>query len=258
MAKKRKKTKDKEAAAKDGNVILFTALSMILLAFFIVLNSIATLDQNRKLEALGSLVGSFGILPGGVLPDKGEKLLPHESPIVSEGEMFDDSMGSLEKYIVQYQLAKEIDFRYSGGDITIALSSEFLFREGTDKIRGEALALLNMVTKLVGTVESKVRIESYLDSKEAEKNGDNPWDFSLSRAIGIMYYMIRNGEILPGRFSVGGYGETKQKKEASGNLKRSTARVEITLLGDVDVRESKEEGTYRYKGFSFRLKGGEK
>jgi len=255
MAKRRKKKKKTmEEAAKDGNVILFTALSMILLAFFIVLNSIATLDQNRKLAALGSLVGSFGILPGGVLTDKGEKLTPYESPIVAEGEMFEDSMRSLEKYVVQYQLTKDIDFRYSGGDITIAINSELLFKEGTVRIRHEALSLLNIITRLAGAVESKIMVEGYVDAGEIVKFGGDPWDLSLSRGIEIMEYMTVNGEISPYRFSVGGYGAAKPRKASPGDMRRSASRVEIVLLGDIDIRSGEEDGVYDYKGFKFGFK----
>jgi len=125
MAKKKKKEADE--VAKDGNVVLFTALSMILLAFFIVLNSLAVVDTNRKLSALGSLLGSFGVLPGGLLTTDGESLLPYESPIVSEGEHFSENMEAVEKYIVKYQLVDEVGFTFEGTNLVVSVSSDLLF-----------------------------------------------------------------------------------------------------------------------------------
>ena len=63
-----KKNKDEAESnsAEAGIRVMTVALFIILLAFFIVLNSIAVVDERNTLEALGSLTGSFGILPGGL------------------------------------------------------------------------------------------------------------------------------------------------------------------------------------------------
>jgi len=49
-------------ADQCGIRILIISLFIILLSFFVVLNSISVVDERAKLEALGSLIGSFGIL----------------------------------------------------------------------------------------------------------------------------------------------------------------------------------------------------
>ena len=53
-----------EEPEKDEFIVLFTALSMILLAFFIMLNTMAVIDPVRSRKAIDSLVGSFGMMPG--------------------------------------------------------------------------------------------------------------------------------------------------------------------------------------------------
>lgn len=62
---KQKKGQSQGGSGQAGIRVLTVALFIILLAFFIVLNSIAVIDESRTLAALGSLIGSFGILPGG-------------------------------------------------------------------------------------------------------------------------------------------------------------------------------------------------
>ena len=58
--------KKKETIEEGGGsfMMMFVTLSLILLAFFILLNSLAVLDAKKKRMALGSLLGSFGIMPG--------------------------------------------------------------------------------------------------------------------------------------------------------------------------------------------------
>ncbi len=257
MAKKKKK-KEAEESAKDGNVVLFTALSMILLAFFIVLNSIATLDQNRKLAALGSLIGSFGILPGGVLTEKGKRLLPYESPVVEKGEnMFDESMRAIERYIVEYQLAENVGFTYEGGNLTISIRSDYIFHPGTAKLKQESLPFLDLVTRLVSSVSNKVWVEGHLDKGEAASIQTDPWELSLNRAIEVMSYTVERGNISPERFSVGGYGASKPAREVSWVRRRIDGRVDITLLGEVMPEKKGKRGVFNYKGFTFTLKNGD-
>ena len=56
----------------DSFLVLITTLNMLLLAFFIVLNSIAVRDERKERKALDSLLGTLGILSSGVSPGKSE------------------------------------------------------------------------------------------------------------------------------------------------------------------------------------------
>ena len=85
MAKRRKKAAGGGGgggmSAEDAFAVMFTSLNLILLSFFILLNSIAVVDNNRQRRALGSLRGSFGILLGGENPDSNSgKSLHREMP----------------------------------------------------------------------------------------------------------------------------------------------------------------------------------
>ncbi len=63
---KKKKGQSDDSGSAAGFRSMNVALSAILLAFFIVLNSLGAVDEKAMLTALGSLTGSFGILPGGL------------------------------------------------------------------------------------------------------------------------------------------------------------------------------------------------
>ena len=249
MAKKKKK--EVEERVVDGNVVLFTALSMILLAFFIVLNSIAVVDQNKKLEAWGSLLGSFGILPGGVLLNEGDNLLPYESPIVEQGEMYQDTKRVMERYIVEYQLTKDVGFTYEGKNLTISINNDFLFLPGKTELDRKNLPFLNLVTRLIGTVDNKVRIEGYAGEREGRNSSLNIWDLALLRGISTMEHMVEKGRISPERFSIGAYTNKEGFEGRDKKSGKTFGRIDITLLGDVRVGNKDDDGLYRYKGFIF-------
>ena len=61
----KRRAPEPEEPEADGFVVMMTSLSMIMLAFFIVLNTMATITQVKVMKALDSLYGSFGPLSGG-------------------------------------------------------------------------------------------------------------------------------------------------------------------------------------------------
>jgi hypothetical protein len=46
-------------------IMLYCSLFLILLTFFVVLASMSIVDSKRQRLAIGSILGSFGVLPGG-------------------------------------------------------------------------------------------------------------------------------------------------------------------------------------------------
>ncbi|MBW2681247.1 MAG: flagellar motor protein MotB, partial [Deltaproteobacteria bacterium] len=66
MDKNKKKKIDDDGA--DIGMVMTVSLFLILLTFFILLNSIAVIDEHRSRMAIGSLIGAFGGLPGGLSP----------------------------------------------------------------------------------------------------------------------------------------------------------------------------------------------
>jgi hypothetical protein len=82
MDKKKKKI-DGEGA--DIGMVMTVSLFLILLTFFILLNSIAVIDEHRSRMAIGSLIGAFGGLPGGLSPlETGKSIMPPSAPMVKE------------------------------------------------------------------------------------------------------------------------------------------------------------------------------
>ncbi|GEM_PF-4478390 len=59
------KLKDK-GTPPNNFILLYTCFSLLLLSFFIFLVANSTIDSDRTKEAIGSLLGSFGLLKGGI------------------------------------------------------------------------------------------------------------------------------------------------------------------------------------------------
>ena len=66
----KKKTDIDDESKVDVGPLMTVCLFLILLTFFVLLNSIAVIDERKKIRAIGSLLGAFGSLHGGLSPLK--------------------------------------------------------------------------------------------------------------------------------------------------------------------------------------------
>ena len=84
----RKKRNFDDDSRINVGLVLTVSLFLILLTFFILLNSIAVLDDRRVRLGLGSLLGAFGSLPGGLSAlDTGESIIPASAPMVADDRL---------------------------------------------------------------------------------------------------------------------------------------------------------------------------
>ena len=80
-----RKRNQEDGPTIDITLVMTVCLFLILLTFFILLNSIAVIDEQKKLLAFGSLLGAFGALPGGMSPSKtGESIMSPFAPMTDE------------------------------------------------------------------------------------------------------------------------------------------------------------------------------
>ena len=105
------RNKKKGDGGSNSFIVLFTSLSVILLAFFILLNSMATIDSERVRKALGSLVGGFGILPGGFVLDSMKGPLFFSTPAGVEKKGFKDTMADLERAILRLEMENDMSIQ---------------------------------------------------------------------------------------------------------------------------------------------------
>ena len=106
--KSRRKNQDAEAGP-DLVQMMTISLFIILLAFFILLNSIAVFDVQKKLLVLDSLLGNFGVLTGGmsVVEGKGREMrLPDMESLTSHVD-FSDMMTGAEEIIQLIRITQD-------------------------------------------------------------------------------------------------------------------------------------------------------
>ena len=227
-----RKTRRKDAGEGGGSAftVLFTALMMILLSFFILLNSLATIDAKKKREALGSLRGTFGVLPGGMSAGKGRKMMVDQL----SGMSGKDSLESFTEFLEEKGLMRDVGISVNKKGIMITFADKLLFTSGSSDISPHAQLLLNKTAEIISGLPNSIQIEGHTDNVpiSTEKFPSN-WELSTSRAVNILRYFAYKAKISQKRLFAVGFGEYRPIFPNDSEKERAkNRRVNIFILNN--------------------------
>ncbi|MBM64905.1 MAG: hypothetical protein CMH55_01565 [Myxococcales bacterium] len=200
MAKKKKKViyADHEV---NGFTVMFTALSMIVLAFFIVLNALATINNLKVKKALASLYGSFGPLSGGKNIEPEKVLRVHEKAAIKQQK----ANQNYRSFLSRQQLDPGIEFLERDDSFTVALRDDLLFRAGITKVNPRMFKELNKIGRIIAEIGQPVTIAGYSDPSTPGRGVSNQ-ELSIRRALLVRNYLVNAAGVDPTKLFVEGRG----------------------------------------------------
>jgi chemotaxis protein MotB len=253
-----KKSESENNPGQAGIRVLTVALFIILLAFFIVLNSIAVMDDRRQLEALGSLTGSFGILPGGLsaMKSEGQSITSPQAPMIERDTDPSELAGA------DVPGAGRVFSRSTPTGEVISIADRLLFDEGGYQVRPSSFGFLKSLCDIINQEDYPVEITGHTDSRPSDESfGLSNWALSSLRALEVLKFFVVLGEVSPARLTA--YGRAEFSPIASNETRQTRSRnnrVEIVLsnnslekLGSVLKKEEKPSALVVFKRFVFQI-----
>jgi len=256
---KRKRKKSDDDSGADIGMVMTVSLFLILLTFFILLNSIAVLDDNRTRLAIGSLIGAFGGLPGGLSPmESGKSVLPPSAPMIVE----ELTIAQLMSYVKRDLKKLTGDFKLEtiGDEQKIIINESGLFMENGLKLKPSIQPLLDKLGQIINKGSFPVEIAGYTDNIiHTEKGYKSNWEMSAIMAIKVLKYFVSQCGVFPSRLTA--YGRGSNNPVTSNESIKSRAqnrRVEIDLKYKAPeyikrIFEKKPPGFFTYKKFDFEV-----
>jgi chemotaxis protein MotB len=255
---KRKKKNDDDSGTDIG-MVMTVSLFLILLTFFILLNSIAVIDDNRTRLAIGSLIGAFGGLPGGLSPmESGKSALPPTAPIIEEELTLEQIMSYVKRDLKE--LEGDIKLETIGGQKRIIINEEGLFMGNGFNIKPSAQPLLDKLGQIISKGSFPVEIAGYTDNAiHPEKGYKSDWEISAIMALKVLKYFVSQCGVLPNRITA--YGSGSNHPVTSNESIQSRAqnrRVEIDLKYNAPayikrIFKKNPAGFFTYKKFDFKI-----
>ncbi|HOJ12985.1 MAG TPA: OmpA family protein [Deltaproteobacteria bacterium] len=247
----------------NSGMFLYCSLILIMLTFFVVLASMSVQDSRRQRLAIGSILGSFGVMPGGRSPfsSKDVRSLSPLSPPMDERpvsiEIIEDAIQATGRY-------RDIKVTRGRLGVTVTLPAAILFEDGTDRISPGSLEVLGAVANLLKRMDNEILVVGHTDSIPVDRPpyGSN-WGLSGARALSVLSYFREKG-VRPERMTAYGMGSTRPVADnETEEGRRTNSRVEIVMVGelpgDVAMEEKKGEAPERrprsffYRGYRIDL-----
>lgn len=257
MGKRNKKNDDDSGV--DIGMVMTVSLFLILLTFFILLNSIAVIDDNRTRLAIGSLIGAFGGLPGGLSPmESGKSALPPTAPMIEEELTLEQLMSYVKRDLKG--LGGDIKLERIGDQNKIIINEAGLFMGNEFKIKPSIQPLLDKLGQVIRKGSFPVEIAGYTDNTiHPEKGYKSNWKMSTIMALKVLKYFVSQCGILPNRLTAYGCGSNHPiTSNESIQSRAQNRRVEIDLKYKAPAHiqrifKKKPAGFFTYKKFDFNI-----
>jgi len=260
MGKKKRKKIDDDAKPNIG-MVMTVSLFLILLTFFILLNSIAVMDDNKTRLAIGSLIGAFGGLPGGLSPMESGKSampLPPTSPMIEEELTLEQLMSYVKRDLKE--LAGDIKLSTIGGQKRIIINEAGLFIGNGFKIKSSVRPLLDKLGQVINKGIFPVEIAGYTDNiNRPEKGYKSNWEMSSIMALKVLKYFESQCGVLPNRLTAYGCGSNNPiTSNESIQSRAQNRRIEIELKYKAPayirrIFKKNPAGFFTYKKFDFKI-----
>ena len=238
---KKTRSENPSKIAKDLWAIVYSGFVLILLCFFIMLSSFATMEETKVLRFVKSFVHAVNIHTGGLKLDSGKEILPDPFAIIEKNSKISRLLKELQESVKNFKLEKEIYIIMTEKGIVTRLSDTFLFDAGVAEIARKAKPLLNRLGNIISSTTCNLRIEGHTDNQaiHTEKFPSN-WELSTARAVNVLRYFIEKNNIPIRRLSAEGFGEFRPIFSNDTPVNRAkNRRVEIVFVND-DPDNSKE------------------
>ncbi|NOQ50767.1 MAG: OmpA family protein [Desulfuromonadaceae bacterium] len=227
-----KKTKKPPAGAPLW-MVTFSDMVTLLLTFFVLLLSMANMDQVKFRKAADSLSGAFGVMGSS---DKTEVTKPR---VVSFSPINDDFTSQvyrrLKTKLRELKLNKKIKLVKDRGAVVLRIDESILFVSGQKELNQEAYPVLRKVAELVRPLPLKLKVEGHTDDRGDELAN---WDLSVGRAVSVLRFLASNQLVSLSRMAATGYGSQKPLFPNNSDRERAlNRRVEFVLESQGDPNQ---------------------
>lgn len=200
----------------------------LLLCFFVLLLSFATMDVVKFRMMLGSVKDAFGVRtqhPGDIearatsvielsnrestplLDVTDEPTQPSERQTQSDAQQLIDQIQSA---ISGLGIERMVDVSTDRRGIVVRVTGQMLFESGAIELRPGALVFLDEIARLLEVFPYQVAIEGHTDDDPiGSPLIPSNWHLSALRAIATLKYIEETSRVESHRLSAGGYGSTR-------------------------------------------------
>jgi chemotaxis protein MotB len=246
-----------------GWLVQFGDLMSLLLCFFILLLSMATMDKKKVEEYFDIMRRSMGFLEGSIDTAEAEKESQSEYHADHSEAGSEDDQGAESEAADVAQLIEEVTQEFNdtsekehekvdmtlkgNNEFTLDIPSSLMFQEGEYSLdNSNARRFIGKLSRILRTMTQEFDIEvmGHTGSNYLRGDGSIPrdsWDLSALRSIAVVKELMRN-QIDPARLKVSAFGSYRPKSDDSFENRRVELR--FTATNDSSDKMTVEENFF--------------
>jgi len=229
-----RKHKHEDHVNHEAWAIPYGDLITLLLAFFVVMYAISSVNEGKYRAVSASLTAAFNGVPRTPIPvqigeipiqSQGQRpdvdLLPPEQPPgqratdaqdAADGSMGDkeglqDMSDDLHQALADLIEAKVIVVRETPYWLEIEIQTDLLFASGTSRLSAQARDILTRLAAVLARFPNPIRVEGHTDNLPISTPAfPSNWELSAARAASVVHLLMEAG-VAPSRLAVIGLGE---------------------------------------------------
>lgn len=248
---------DHEEHADETWLIPYADLLTLLLALFIVLYAMSSVDAQKfqDMSKAFSIAFSTG---SGVLDESGvitranqmqeenktrrnnEESKDSQQNVQNMEQLRQQEQQDLEKlkrqiddYIKKSGLTTQLDTKLNQSELLITISDNALFRSGESELKPESKQLAIAISNILQQYpDYEIEVSGHTDNQPINTaQFRSNWDLSTMRAVRFMDVLLQNKQLEPARFVAQGYGENHPIASNDTEQGRSkNRRVEVSII----------------------------
>ena len=243
----RKEDQEEGKAGAPAWMVTYGDLVTLLLTFFVLLLSFSTMEVSKFKEAMSSLKGAMSMLP------KQSSMIERvqtPKPKLSMGSDYNAKnrykykLEALAELIEKENLSDIISIEELGTQALIRIGDSALFDLGRAELKPGIFPVLDEIAGILQNDENGVRVEGHTDNMPIHNEiYPSNWELSMARAVNVLKYIRKAGNIDPKRLSAVGNGEYHPVvPNTSPENMAKNRRVEIHLgIKDMGVPARKKD-----------------
>lgn len=223
-------------------MVTFADMVTLLLTFFVLLVSMASMDRVKFSAAASSLNKAFGTGVGSSSQAEYKIQTISSPPSTQFAPIQSDSITKIQKRIETELKALNIQnfvelIQKDDDTIILRLDEAVLFQPDQSKVSPEAYPLLRQISDIIRPIPMRLRIEGHTDDTLPPKGArwDN-WDLSIDRSVSVLRFFTKSNLLPLDRMSAAGYGQERPVVPNTSEQNRiKNRRVDFVLRANTKL-----------------------
>lgn len=227
------KSADCRQAGSGGWQIVYTGFILILLCFFIMLTSFASLENSKITRFAASFSNAVSVFNSGRSLESGKTMIATDAMAISKEDRIAALFEQVKSLGAQHGL-DNVSLRRNRRGVIMTLADKTLFESGEAALSPVSYALLSRISLIIKNMDVHVDIEGHTDDRPIRTRAfPSNWELSTARAVNVLRYLISEGHVKSEKLSAVGLSKYHPLvPNTSADNRAQNRRVEIIFRAE--------------------------